>query len=62
LTVFAEESIYIGTDEGVLLQYTTDGSLKQKKNLGHGKKPIEKILIFGDLMKLVTLCGNKLFQ
>lgn len=63
-----EDNIYVGTQDGFLLVFTVseDGptgkftfNLDIKKSLGHGKKPVQQIQVFKDILKLFTLCdGN----
>ena len=64
------ERLYVGTSDGNILLYHVKkeptaegeqrvGSLETRKSLGHGRKPVEQLLAFGPVNKLVVLCdGN----
>ncbi|EGG25027.1 hypothetical protein DFA_03273 [Cavenderia fasciculata] len=62
-------NIYIGTNDGQVLLYiiekvelnkkvTFKSRMEKKRSLGHGKKPVEKILLISDIGKLLTLCAG----
>ncbi|GAM18972.1 hypothetical protein SAMD00019534_021470, partial [Acytostelium subglobosum LB1] len=64
-------NIYIGTNDGQILMYIIEkventgkisfkSRMEKKRTLGHGKKPVEKILLIADIGKLLTLCDGNL--
>jgi len=64
-------NIYIGTNDGQILLYILEkveqnrkvsfkSKLEKKRSLGHGKKPIEKIILIADIGKLISLCDGNL--
>jgi len=62
-----EDQIYIGTDDGHVLQYKVEEEnntgkhrflLSRKKNLSHGKKPVDRVHVFRELMRLITICDG----
>lgn len=56
----------LGTDEGKLMTYNVQWDAKTRKfafrlehikAVGHGKKPITNVTLFGDVGLLFSLCG-----
>jgi len=73
IQLFLARIIITGSSDGTLVSYLLNQKIEngesyfdykphQKRNIGRGKKPIQNIIIFGDVGLFFTLCGMQLFH